>query len=116
VEARGFQPDLGVHGFLPRLDAYSLESTEARADAQCLHNALSQPVATAVSGARIADELRAALQYLEAADAQKDYGATLTGLHGPLAGHCMYCEHCLPCPQRIEMGWITAILNLTEAT
>jgi predicted aldo/keto reductase-like oxidoreductase len=74
--------------------------------AQCLHYTLSQPVATAVPGARDADEMRATLRYLEATDAEKDYSAVLANFHELLAGQCTYCQHCRPCPQGIEMGWI----------
>jgi predicted aldo/keto reductase-like oxidoreductase len=73
---------------------------------QCLHYTLSQPAATVVPGAQNADEMRATLHYLEASDTEKDYSAVLTDLHQLLAGQCTYCQHCLPCPVEIEMGWI----------
>jgi predicted aldo/keto reductase-like oxidoreductase len=73
---------------------------------QCLHYALSQPVSTAVPGARDPGELRTTLHYLEASDKEKDYSAVPANIHELLAGQCTYCQHCLPCPQEIEMGWI----------
>jgi predicted aldo/keto reductase-like oxidoreductase len=73
---------------------------------QCLHYALSQPVATVVPGARNADEMRATLRYLEATEAERDYSHIPANIHELLAGQCIYCRHCLPCPQEIEIGWI----------
>jgi predicted aldo/keto reductase-like oxidoreductase len=82
---------------------------------QCLHYALSQPVATVVPGARNADEMRAALRYLEATDAEKDYSSIPANIHELLAGQCTYCQHCLPCPQGIEVGWIIWHLDQVQS-
>jgi predicted aldo/keto reductase-like oxidoreductase len=30
----------------------------------------------------------------------------VANLHDYLAGQCVYCQHCLPCPQGIEVGWV----------
>ena len=30
-------------------------------------------------------------------------------------GHCMYCSHCEPCPQRIDIADVTKFLNLALA-
>jgi predicted aldo/keto reductase-like oxidoreductase len=73
---------------------------------QCLHYVLSHPVSTTVPGAKNAEELRATLHYLEATDEEKDYGAIPAHIHDYLEGQCVYCQHCLPCPQDIEIGWI----------
>jgi hypothetical protein len=82
---------------------------------QCLHYTLSQPVATAVPGARDADEMRATLHYLEASDAEKDYSAIPANIYELLAGQCTYCQHCLPCPVEIEMGWIIWHLDQVQS-
>ena len=28
----------------------------------------------------------------------------LAGRHQSLAGHCVYCDHCMPCPEGIAIG------------
>ena len=30
-------------------------------------------------------------------------------------GHCMYCGHCAPCPQGIDVAAVTKLLNLAKA-
>ncbi|MDY7041185.1 MAG: aldo/keto reductase [Chloroflexota bacterium] len=79
--------------------------------AQCLHYVISQPVSTTVPGAKNASELRATLHYLEAADEEKDYSSLPANLHEYLEGQCVYCHHCLPCPQDIQVGWIIWLVD-----
>jgi predicted aldo/keto reductase-like oxidoreductase len=71
----------------------------------CLAYVLSLPVATAVPGPSDLAEWQATLHYLEATDAEKDYRPVSADLPGLLAGQCVYCMHCLPCPQDISIGW-----------
>jgi predicted aldo/keto reductase-like oxidoreductase len=82
---------------------------------QCLHYALSQPVATVVPGAKNADEMRATLRYLQATDEEKAYGEVSANIRELLAGQCTYCQHCKPCPQEIEMGWIIWHLDQVQS-
>jgi len=74
--------------------------------AQCLHYVFSLPVSTAVPGPKNLAEWQATLHYLEATDAEKDYRPVVDTLHDRLAGQCVYCHHCLPCPEGIEVGWV----------
>ena len=84
---------------------------------QCLHYALTRPaVACVMSGARSVEELKASLAYEDAPEAEKDYAAALAALPKvSWKGHCMYCGHCAPCPQGIEVATVTKFLNLTRA-
>ncbi len=84
---------------------------------QCLHYALTRPgVASVMSGARTPDELRASIAYEDAGDEEKDYAAALASLPKiSWKGHCMYCGHCAPCPQGIDVASVTKFLNLTRA-
>lgn len=74
--------------------------------AQCLHYVFSLPVSTAAPGPKTLEEWQATLRYLEASDQEKDYGSVVDNLHDRLAGQCVYCHHCLPCPEGIEIGWV----------
>jgi len=74
--------------------------------AQCLHYVFSLPVSTAVPGPRNLQEWQETLRYQDASDEEKDYRPLLGALHNRLAGQCVYCHHCLPCPEDIEVGWV----------
>lgn len=84
---------------------------------QCLHYALTRPgVAAVMSGAHTVDELEKCLEYTTAADVEKDYAAAFAALPKiSWEGHCMYCGHCAPCPQGIDVAALTKFLNLTKA-
>lgn len=83
---------------------------------QCLHYALTRPgVAAVMSGAHTVDELEKCLEYTTAADVEKDYAAAFAALPKiSWEGHCMYCGHCAPCPQGIDVAAVTKFLNLTK--
>lgn len=84
---------------------------------QCLHYALTRPgVAAVMSGAHTVDELEKCLEYTTAADVEKDYAAAFAALPKiSWEGHCMYCGHCAPCPQGIDVAAVTKFLKLTKA-
>lgn len=84
---------------------------------QCLHYALTRPgVAAVMSGAHTVDELEKCLEYTTAADVEKDYADAFAALPKiSWEGHCMYCGHCAPCPQGIDVAAVTKFLNLTKA-
>jgi predicted aldo/keto reductase-like oxidoreductase len=71
---------------------------------QCIGYVLSQPIATTVIGVKNADELRAATHYWEAGEEEKDYKVILENIRHYLVGNCVYCNHCLPCPENINIG------------
>ncbi len=82
---------------------------------QCLNYALSQPgVCTVVPGCKNVAEMKAALAYLEAADAERDYSAINANAMWKLKGNCMYCNHCLPCPVGIDIAATTRIADTAE--
>lgn len=72
--------------------------------AQCLAYVLSLPVSTTVPGVKNVEELQTTLHYLEANDEEKDYGPALAGIHRFLVGQCTDCNHCLPCPEGIDIS------------
>jgi predicted aldo/keto reductase-like oxidoreductase len=79
--------------------------------AQCLEYVFSLPVAAAVPGARNAEEFKDTLHYLETTDEERDFRPVVADLHQRLAGQCVYCHHCLPCPEGIEVGWMIWLLD-----
>ena len=81
---------------------------------QCLHYVLSQPVTTAVPGARNAAELGQALRYLEASGEEKRFTFLHDELTERLRGQCVNCLHCLPCPQEIHIPGIITNLEYIE--
>jgi predicted aldo/keto reductase-like oxidoreductase len=55
--------------------------------------------------------MNAALAYLEAADAERDYSAINANAMWKLKENCMYCNHCLPCPVGIDIAATTRIAD-----
>lgn len=79
---------------------------------QCLQYTLSQPgVCVAVPGCKTPEEVQAALAWLTASDAEKDYSAILERTDWNLSGSCMYCNHCLPCPVGIDIAATTRLFD-----
>lgn len=87
----------------------------ALSPAQCIHYAMNRPaVASVLVGCRTAEEVRAAAAYENASDEERDYAAALAQakLYADAAGRCMYCNHCHPCPSRIDVAAVNKYLDL----
>ncbi len=99
------------------LDAAMSPAGKALTANQCMHYALTRPaVATVLSGARTAEELRKSAAYEEAPEEEKDYAPAFAAfLNISWKGHCMYCSHCAPCPKKIDVASVTKFLNLAKA-
>ena len=49
-------------------------------------------------------------------EAERDYAAAFAALPKiSWEGHCMYCGHCAPCPEGIDVATVTKFLNLARA-
>ncbi len=85
--------------------------------AQCIGYALSRPaVATICCGAKSVEQLETSVSYEEASNEEKDYAQVLASFPSiSWEGHCMYCNHCLPCPSKINIADVTKFYNLTVA-
>lgn len=99
------------------LDASMSPAGKALTVNQCLHYALTRPaVATVLAGAHTAEQLKISLGYEDAPEEEKDYAAALASFPNiSWKGHCMYCSHCAPCPQAIDVASVTKYLNLARA-
>lgn len=84
---------------------------------QCLHYALTRPaVATVLAGAHSLKQFEECLSYEKAAEDEKDYALAFASFPNiSWRGHCMYCSHCAPCPQKIDVASVTKFLNLAAA-
>jgi predicted aldo/keto reductase-like oxidoreductase len=85
--------------------------------AQCIHTALTRPsVVGALVGGATREEVLEAVAYLGKSDAERDYSAVLRDFQGDFKGHCVYCNHCLPCPAYIDIAQVNKYLDLALAT
>jgi uncharacterized protein len=89
---------------------------EALTPAQCIHYALNRPaVASVLVGCRSEAEVQQAVQYETAAEAERDYSLVLSRTAKySLRGQCMYCNHCLPCPAKIDIAQVNKYLDLAQ--
>jgi uncharacterized protein len=79
---------------------------------RCLSYVLTQPaVATAVAGVASVPELEAGLAYLDASDEDKDFSDAISGFQQYHTGECVYCNHCLPCPVAIDIGFVSRLVD-----
>jgi predicted aldo/keto reductase-like oxidoreductase len=82
---------------------------------QCLSYVLSQAgVSTAVPGCADVDQLTAALAYLDAADEHRDFAELMSEFDQYVAGECVYCNHCLPCPSEIDIGQTMRLFDMAQ--
>lgn len=117
-ESRGVGIDvMKAYGGGDLLNAQRSPFGKAFSVAQCLHYALTRPaVAAVMCGCKNTLELDAALDYLTATEAERDYSGVLSGLDRyTFSGHCLYCGHCAPCPAGIPVASVTRYLNLCLA-
>ena len=83
---------------------------------QCIQYALDRPAVLAVvPGVRNLEDLNALLGFADAPDSEKDY--SIIGQFAPAAaeGHCVYCNHCQPCPAGIDVGLVNKYYDLALA-
>ena len=84
---------------------------------QCIHYALNRPAAASVFiGYETIDQVRDSLNYYQASAEELDYshifGALNSGrINSSTAKKCLYCNHCLPCASKINIGEVTRLLD-----
>jgi len=74
---------------------------------QCLHYILNQiGISTIVPGVANIDELEDCLSYYSVSDEKLDYTNLLKDFEEYVTGECVYCNHCQPCPEDIDIASI----------
>lgn len=83
---------------------------------QCLNYALSRPgVSSVLVGMQSLEEVRCALEYERLSDSEKDYSSVfLADRRFSMTGRCMYCNHCLPCSQHINIAQVNKYVDLAS--
>ncbi len=97
------------------LDANTSPFGTALSRYQCLEYALDRPgVLTAVPGVRNLSDLDALLGFADAASEEKDYSVIGSFDAEKIAGNCVYCNHCQPCPAGIDIGLVNKYYDLAQ--
>ncbi len=92
-----------------------LDRTAPITPVQCLSYVLAQTgVSTIVPGCQDLAQLDAALAYFQATDADKDFSGLLAGFQQYVTGECVYCNHCLPCPETINIGQAIRLYEMAQ--
>ena len=79
---------------------------------RCLAYVLDQPeVATVVPGFKSVEELHEAIRVYDVSEQEKDYRHNLPAFAQFATGECVYCNHCLPCPSKINIGRLISLLE-----
>ncbi len=101
-------------GSLLRADSSPLG--QAMTPCQLLQYALTRPgVASVLVGCQTIEQVREAVRFETASDAEKDYAAVLGQARAYQAtGRCMYCNHCHPCPAQIDVAAVNKFLDLAS--
>jgi predicted aldo/keto reductase-like oxidoreductase len=95
------------------LDANLSPLGGAMSTGQCIHYALTRPaVASVLLGCKSEAEIQDALSYFDKTEAELDYSAVLEGYGENYRGNCLYCNHCQPCPSRIDIAAVTRYTDI----
>lgn len=81
---------------------------------QCLHYCLTRlAVAAVMVGVSNENQILAATAYVTASNKEKDYSEVLANApRSSFSGHCMYCGHCAPCSEKIDIASVNKYLDL----
>jgi predicted aldo/keto reductase-like oxidoreductase len=78
----------------------------------CLNYVLSiKQVSTVVPGVKNVDELKENLNYLLSSKEEKSFIEAKDIPNHILLGECVFCNHCLPCPSKINIGETIRLLE-----
>lgn len=83
---------------------------------QCIQYALDKPGVLAVlPGIRNVEDVKHLLGFFDAAEEERDYSALGSYTPIEMAGTCVYCNHCQPCPAGMNVGLINKYYDLAKA-
>lgn len=89
---------------------------QAMTHSQCIQYALDRPgVLVALPGVQTMEHLDQVLKFLTATDEEKDYSIIGSFTADTIAGTCVYCNHCQPCPAGIDIGLVNKYYDLALA-
>jgi len=89
--------------------------SRAMTEVECISYALSRPsVASVLIGCKDTAEIEAAMAYLSASEAEKDYTDIIGTMRSDFSGNCVYCSHCQPCPVKIDIAAVMKYLDIAK--
>ena len=89
---------------------------QAMTSTQCIHYALNRPaVGSVLIGLKTEEQLDDALAYATATPEELDYTDILHSVTGDVSIKCLYCNHCLPCTTRVDVGEVTRLVDLATS-
>lgn len=89
---------------------------QALTEAQCIQYALDKPgVVTVLPGIRGKADLERILAFCDATAEERDYSVIGSFAPQDVAGKCVYCNHCQPCPMGLNVGLINKYYDLSLA-
>lgn len=95
------------------LDAKFSPFGRALTRTQCIQYALDKPgVMCVLPGVRGMADLADVLSYLDAAPEERDYSCLAEMAPQAREASCVYCNHCQPCPEGIQIGLVNKYYDL----
>lgn len=81
---------------------------------QCISYVLERPaVITLVAGATKISDIDDYMRYFTASPDELDYSVLGTAISQDAKGRCLYCNHCSPCPKKINVGLVNKYYDLS---
>lgn len=98
------------------LDAGTSPFGQALTAAQCIQYALDKSgVLTVLPGIRNTEDVKTLLAFFDTSEEERDYSVLGTFTPKDAKGSCVYCNHCQPCPQGINIGLVNKYYDLAAA-
>jgi len=82
---------------------------------QCIQYALDRPaVVSAILGFENVEEIEQAVSIWDATPEELDYSEFLIPYKNGFNGNCLYCNHCQPCPNELDIASIIKLTDLSK--